>query len=276
MRVKVLALLFLVVCRAGLIQASETIAGVEVLSTIEELVDPDRCAVVCIDMQNENILSDGQYYADVPGWKRSSPKSESPRISNHFKKTHDIRRHRAFLDAARSTGVTVIYVEIFHLSDAHDGVELMFGVNKVCKNSPKRWWSRTIDELAPQEGEIIIYKPSGDSFEDTPLDQILRARGIESVLLTGTATNGCVLATTWGAEFHGYYPVIIEDLLNRGTAKECVNARRSEPSDDPPGMTPGAFYERAICFMESRYPTYHSNEVIAVWNDRARSEQKPE
>ena len=52
-----------------------------------------------------------------------------------------------------------------------------------------------IDELYPQDGEPIIYKPGKGSFCATDLELLLRTRGIENIVLTGVATDVCVSTT---------------------------------------------------------------------------------
>jgi ureidoacrylate peracid hydrolase len=70
---------------------------------------------------------------------------------------------------------------------------------------------QTVAELAPRPGELIIRKRGYDAFSGTPLDGALRARGITSLVVTGTLTDICVLATVVGA-FHGQYRVtVVED-----------------------------------------------------------------
>src|SRR5699024_10023978 len=67
------------------------------------------------------------------------------------------------------------------------------------------WGHQIIDDLAvrPDEPRIRKFRPS--SFLGTPLDMVLRARGIESVVVCGVVTQGCVQATVMDASFHNYY-----------------------------------------------------------------------
>src|SRR5215510_2402516 len=66
-----------------------------------------------------------------------------------------------------------------------------------------------------------------------------KARGSHRLLLTGTATSGCVFATAMGAIPRGYYPVIVTD---------CV---------DPD--------QKTLNLMEGRFPKYGSDEIMRVW-----------
>lgn len=63
-------------------------------------------------------------------------------------------------------------------------------------------------ELAPRADELVIRKHGYDAFAGTPLDAALRARRITSLVVTGTMTDICVLATVVGA-FHREYRVTV-------------------------------------------------------------------
>ena len=248
------------------VYAESTVNGIRVLTRIEELVEPEHSAVIVIDMQNENVLSCGHYFADEPGWKRSNPIPDEPRISDHYQETHDIPQLARFINTARKAGVTIIYVEIVFLDYDQSGIDLMYRSEVVGEKTLARKWSMTCKELAPKKGDLMIYKHSGDSFSETQLDQLLRSRSIKSVILTGTATNGCVMGTTWGAELHGYYPVLVRDIVNHGNAEQRKNAQFGVDPETPPDKSVGAYYERALVFMESRYPVFQSDEIMKAWN----------
>ena len=65
--------------------------------------------------------------------------------------------------------------------------------------------------LAPREGELVVDKRYYDGFNGTPLDGALRARGVEALVVTGTMTDICVLATVTGGFNREYRMVVVED-----------------------------------------------------------------
>ncbi len=69
----------------------------------------------------------------------------------------------------------------------------------------------TVAELAPQPGELVIRKHWYDAFAGTPLDGVLRARRVTSLVVTGTMTDICVLATVMGAFNREYRVTVVED-----------------------------------------------------------------
>jgi len=65
--------------------------------------------------------------------------------------------------------------------------------------------------LVPAPGELTVRKHWYDAFAGTPLDGALRARGVRSLVVTGTMTDICVLATVVGAFNHEYRVTVVED-----------------------------------------------------------------
>ena len=68
-----------------------------------------------------------------------------------------------------------------------------------------------VPELAPASGELAVRKHWYDAFAGTPLDGALRARGVRSLVVTGTMTDICVLATVAGAFNREYRVTVVED-----------------------------------------------------------------
>jgi nicotinamidase-related amidase len=68
-----------------------------------------------------------------------------------------------------------------------------------------------VPELAPAPGELTVQKHWYDAFAGTPLDGALRARGVRSLVVTGTMTDICVLATVVGAFNREYRVTVVED-----------------------------------------------------------------
>jgi ureidoacrylate peracid hydrolase len=71
--------------------------------------------------------------------------------------------------------------------------------------------AETVPALAPEAGEIVIRKHWYDASAGTPLDGALRARGVTSLVVAGTMTDICVLATVVGAFNREYRITVVED-----------------------------------------------------------------
>ncbi|MFQ5521939.1 MAG: cysteine hydrolase family protein, partial [Candidatus Methylomirabilia bacterium] len=70
-----------------------------------------------------------------------------------------------------------------------------------------------IPELTPLPEDLVITKHWYDAFNGTPLDGALRARGIHCLVLAGTMTDICVLASVVGAFNREYRCLVVEDAV---------------------------------------------------------------
>jgi ureidoacrylate peracid hydrolase len=67
-------------------------------------------------------------------------------------------------------------------------------------------------QISPETGDIILPKHRYSAFIGTPLDSILRANEIKTLILTGVATNVCVESTARDGFMMDYYIVVPSDL----------------------------------------------------------------
>jgi len=159
----------------------------EELRAIEVSVDPSKTAVIVIDMQNDFIKEKGKLYV---------PRSENL-----------IKPIKSILDRARETGVTIIYTQDWHHGD--DPEFKVWGEHALADS----WGAEIIEELKPREGEFVVKKPSYDAFYGTPLEHILRYKGLENLILTGVLANICVLHTAGSAAMRGYKLIVPIDCI---------------------------------------------------------------
>ena len=68
-------------------------------------------------------------------------------------------------------------------------------------------------EALPQKGEPVVTKHVFDAFIGTPLDWLLHRAGIETVVVCGLTTEGCVETSARSALGHGYAVVVAEDAV---------------------------------------------------------------
>ena len=72
---------------------------------------------------------------------------------------------------------------------------------------------RFVEEVAPQPGELIIPKNGPSSFFGTPLASFLVKRGIDTLILTGCTTSGCVRATAVDSSSLAYRTIVAADSV---------------------------------------------------------------
>lgn len=68
-----------------------------------------------------------------------------------------------------------------------------------------------VPELQRLDGEPLVHKHHGDSFEDTILETELASRGVGRVVVAGAQTDACIRATLHGAFVRGYDTVLVSD-----------------------------------------------------------------
>jgi maleamate amidohydrolase len=81
-----------------------------------------------------------------------------------------------------------------------------------------------VSSLAPSDGEYVLEKAKASAFFGTPLTSYLQTRGIDTLVVCGTATSGCVRATVVDAFSHGYRVFVVEDcVFDRSSLSHAVS-----------------------------------------------------
>ncbi len=219
-----------------------TVEGKQVYDTMQELVAPEHTALVLVDMQRDFIEPDGAFGRmgiDLSMYARSRP------------------RLRALLAAARDSGVLVIHIQNTalpsRLSDAPSQIRFNLKMHQGAREGadPLRYTipgtagHEFVDDLAPEGEELIVRKYRSSGFWGTNLDLLLRSNGIETLVVTGCTTEGCVESTARDAMFANYYVVI---------AADCV------ASDDR------VQHEASMLLMRHRFDVFDAAEVAEVWD----------
>ena len=70
---------------------------------------------------------------------------------------------------------------------------------------------RIVPELIPGEGEPLVEKNYGDSFEDTTLESVLSDLGVGRLVVVGAQTDACIRSTLHGAFARGYDATLVSD-----------------------------------------------------------------
>ncbi len=171
--------------------------------------DPARAALLVIDMQRDFVEPGG--FGETLGNDVGLLRAVIPPL-------------QAALVATRAAGITVIHTREGHLPDLSDcpPAKLRRGepALRIGDPGPKgrilvrgEYGHDIIGELAPADGELVIDKPGKGSFYATGLDETLRSRGIESLVVTGVTTEVCVHTTVREANDRGYECLVLADCV---------------------------------------------------------------
>lgn len=177
-------------------------------------VEPARTAIIVVDMQNDFGAPGGGF--DSAGVDISGIRSA-------------VSPTRMVLAAARRAGIVVVYLKMAFKPDLSDAgaadspnrikhIPLRAGADWVAPDgTPSRilirdcWNTDILTELSPEPGDVVLYKHRFSGFFQTPLDDILRSRGIDTLVFTGCTTSVCVESTYRDAMFRDYRCLLLED-----------------------------------------------------------------
>ena len=83
----------------------------------------------------------------------------------------------------------------------------------IYSQTPRGTEGTILPPVAPQKGEPVV-RSSVDKFRNTDLEEILKEKGVDTVIVTGTAAHGAVLHTATAAGFRGFSIILPLDRLS--------------------------------------------------------------
>jgi nicotinamidase-related amidase len=178
------------------------------VATFEHVLalEPARTALLVVDMQR-GFLDPGEPMEVPPA------RACVPVISGLLDVFRARRLAVAFTAFVYSPDVPLLVGELHpEHKPATAGATRGFGLpSSSCQAGSRS--ARIVDALAPQPGEPVIDKRWYDGFAGSPLDGVLRARDVRSLVVTGTMSDICVLATVIGAFNREYRVTVVKDAV---------------------------------------------------------------
>lgn len=116
--------------------------------------------------------------------------------------------------AARDAGVPVIFTNVVYEPGGADGgmfFRKVPALRAFVRGSPDGAFPET---LQPRANEMVISKQYPSAFFGTSLASTLHAQRIDTVMVTGFSTSGCVRATALDALCHGFAPFVIREACS--------------------------------------------------------------
>jgi maleamate amidohydrolase len=124
---------------------------------------------------------------------------------------------RKLFAAARKAGIPVIYTTRHADTDGVHSTHRRKG-----RESEELYHIKA--EVAPMPGDLVIYKERASGFFGTPLVAHLRKLGVESLIICGESTSGCVRASTVDAYSYAFHSVVVEECTyDRSLLSHKVN-----------------------------------------------------
>jgi nicotinamidase-related amidase len=207
--------------------------------TWEEMCAPRRAALLIIDQQNDFTHDDG-YYARR-GWDVSMVQEITPNLN-------------ALAEAARAVGAPVYWSQnhikrgfvsdapVWLATHARAGLESLDQEDFFTMEGT--WGAEIYEQCEVADGDVVLPKLRSTVFHNTPLEGLLRAHGIETLVVAGQVTEGCVDNTIRGARDRDFYTVLAIDAVG------SISRER---------------HERALQTWIGRIPTPNTAEVVEFW-----------
>ena len=136
--------------------------------------------------------------------------------------TTEVEATRRLLDAARDKGLPVIFTTIAFEASLKDGGLWLQKVPALGDLQLGGHWVEIDPRLEPRDDETVIVKKGASAFFGTNLVAVLNAARIDTVILCGATTSGCVRATAIDLLQNGW-PAIVP--------RECVGDRARAPHE---------------------------------------------
>ncbi|MBT55312.1 MAG: pyrimidine utilization protein B [Mameliella sp.] len=174
-------------------------------------LDPTTTALIVVDMQNAYASPGG--YLDLAGFDLTGAEAVNTNVVT-------------LTNLCRDSGVQVVFLqngwdpEYVEAGGPTSINQAKSNALRLMRERPELkgqllakggWDYALIDALEVKDGDILVPKSRYSGFVNTPLDSILRSRGIQTLLVCGVATNVCVETTIRDAFGLEYHPVMVED-----------------------------------------------------------------
>jgi nicotinamidase-related amidase len=168
-------------------------------------MDMSRLALLLVDIQRDF-------------WR---PLAQEPRFAS-------FPSHVATLLAtARAHHMPVVHTQACFAADGHDWM-LFYGPHGRGAIPCVAGTEGALIEpfAAPADGEPIVVKKTFDGFAGTDLEQVLRARQVQAVLIAGLVTSVCVLFTAMSAYARRMVPIVVSDACADAPQDHDATLRR--------------------------------------------------
>jgi ureidoacrylate peracid hydrolase len=173
--------------------------------TPRERLEPARCVLMVVDMQNDFCASGG-YIDRTMGKDVSAAAAILPRIQE-------------LVAQARMARVPVVWLRADY---SHDRIPDSMAVKLAARGiqaeccKPGTWGFEWFG-LEPAEGEPVVTKHSYSGFTGTNMREVLKTLARSTVVFTGVQTQVCVESTLRDAHAHGYFCVAVQDAVGSHT-----------------------------------------------------------
>ena len=133
-----------------------------------------------------------------------------------------ITKTKVLLTKSRLAEIPISFTRVIYAEDGSDAGVFCLKAPGLLKLTEASHGSQVVDDLAPGIGEYIVRKTQPSAFFGTSLASWLHARLVDTLLVTGCTTSGCIRASVVDAMSYNFRTVVVTD---------CVGDRAIAPHD---------------------------------------------
>ncbi len=122
---------------------------------------------------------------------------------------------KQLLAAARSAGIPCVHTNVAYAKGGRDGgvFFLKLAALAVFESGSPPELAAFAPGLEPMPGEVVITKQYASAFFGTTLASTLTALKVDTLIVSGVSTSGCVRATAVDACQHGFVPLVVREAV---------------------------------------------------------------
>jgi maleamate amidohydrolase len=136
--------------------------------------------------------------------------------------TGEVEATKRLLDLARAKGIPVVFTTIGFESNLKDGSLWLQKAPGLAELQVGGKWVEIDPRLERGDDEVVILKKGASAFFGTNLPSVLVSQGVDTIVLCGATTSGCIRATAVDLLQYGY-PTLVP--------RECVGDRAQGPHE---------------------------------------------
>lgn len=127
------------------------------------------------------------------------------------------------IDAARAKSIPVIHTNVRYTPPTFADSGIWTKKAPVLKALVEgNVYAEFDDAVPPAEGEVVVTKQYASAFFGTSLQSMLTSLGVDTLIMTGCTTSGCIRATAIDSLQHGFRTIVVRD---------CVGDRHDDPHE---------------------------------------------
>lgn len=172
-------------------------------------------AVLVVDVQYRTVGEDKPILESMKAWPTSCGE----------RAWKAVRKIKELLEAAHQKKVPIIYANIERTGEFDAGPwKDKIPTITADMHRAGHLGTKNVEEIAPQPGDIVISKRYVSAFFGTPLVTFLNQLGVDTLVITGCTTSGCIRGTVIDAFSYAFKVIVPEDCVyDRGEVTHAIN-----------------------------------------------------